>query len=141
MNSLGSGLEQSIELNYVKKTDIFSTFDVIHCFMSQDLKDQKDAREVKLKTSYLADTFVNSYKFTKNVFQTHTNSKKLWCNNKILIIKWHKGNRVVIVDRTHYMQRFLMIRQNLKTKVFSLKMLMIMHILLSIIQPGHKVIL
>ena len=52
-----------------------------------------------------------------------------------------QGNRVVIVDRTHYMQRFLMIRQNLKTKVFSLKMLMIMHILLSIIQPGHKVIL
>ena len=45
--------------------------------MSQDLKDQKDAREVKLKTSYLADTFVNSYKFTKNVFQRHTNSKKL----------------------------------------------------------------
>ena len=76
MNSLGSGLEQSIELNYVKKSDIFSTFDVIHC-LSQDLKDQKDAREVKLKTSYLADTFVNSYKFTKNVFQTHTNSKKL----------------------------------------------------------------
>ena len=77
MNSLGSELKQSIELNYVKKTDIFSTFDVIHCFMSQDLKDQKDAQEVKLKISYLADTFVNSYKFTKNVLQRHTISKKL----------------------------------------------------------------
>ena len=45
--------------------------------MSQDLKDQKDAWEVKLKISYLADTYVNSYKFTKNVLQRHTISKKL----------------------------------------------------------------
>lgn len=41
MNSLGSGLKQSIELNYVKKTDIFSTFDIIYCFMSQGMQFQR----------------------------------------------------------------------------------------------------
>ena len=65
MNILRCGLKHSIEPNFINKTDILSRFDFIHQTMSKDLKDQKDTGELKAKISYLANTYVNSYKPTK----------------------------------------------------------------------------
>ena len=45
---------------------MLSTFDFIHRTMTRNLKDQKDTGEVKAKISYLVNTYVNSYKPTKN---------------------------------------------------------------------------
>ena len=103
MNILRYGLKHSIEPNFTNKTDIFSTFDFIHQTVSKDLKDQKDTAEVKAKISYLANTYVNSYKPTKNALQKHEILKKLRNDNNILITKTDKGDGVVIVDRIYYM--------------------------------------
>ena len=103
MNILRYGLKHSIEPNFINKTDIFSTFDFIHHTVSKDLKDQKDTGEVKAKISYLANTYVNSHKPTKNALGKHEILKKLRNNNNILITKTDKGERVVIVDRIYYM--------------------------------------
>ena len=45
--------------------DMLSTFNFIHQTMRKDLKDQKDTGEVKAKKSYLANTYVDSYKPTE----------------------------------------------------------------------------
>ena len=103
MNILRYGLKDSIEPNFINKTDILSTFDFIHRTMSKNLKDQKDTGEVKSKTSYLANIYVNTYKPTENVLQKHKIFKKLRNNNNILITKPDKGNGVVTVDRIYYM--------------------------------------
>ena len=105
MNILRYGLKHSIEPNFINKTDILSTFDFMHRAMSKVLKDQKDNEEVKAKISYLANTYVNSYKPTKNALRKHKTLKKLRNNNNILIAKPDKGDRVVIVDRIYYMSR------------------------------------
>ena len=59
INILRYGLKHFIEPNFINKTDILSTFDFIHQTMSKDLKDQKDTGEVKVKMSYLENTYVN----------------------------------------------------------------------------------
>ena len=58
MNMLRYGLKHSIQPNFMNKTDILSTLDFIQRTMSKDLKDEKDAGEVKVKISYLANTDV-----------------------------------------------------------------------------------
>ena len=55
---LRCGLKHSIQPNFINKTDILSILDFIQRTMSKDLKDEKDAREVKVKISYLAKTDV-----------------------------------------------------------------------------------
>ena len=45
--------------------------------MSKDLKNEKDAGEVKAKMSYLANNYVNAYKPSKNALRKHKMMKKL----------------------------------------------------------------
>ena len=101
-NMLRYGLRYSIEQKFINKTDVLSTFDFIRRTMSKDLKDQKNIGEVKTKISYLANTYVNSYKPTKNALRKHKTLNKLR-NNNILITKPDKRSGVVIVDRIFYM--------------------------------------
>ena len=70
--------------------------------MSKDLKDQKDTGEVNAKILYLANTYVNSCKPTKNALRIHKILKKLRNNDNILVIKTDKGDGVVIIDRIYY---------------------------------------
>ena len=63
------GLKHPIEPRFINKTDVLTTFDFIHRAMNKDLKDNRDAGEVKTKLSYLATLYVNIYKPTKNVLR------------------------------------------------------------------------
>ena len=56
--------------------DILSTFNFIHRTMRKDLKDQKDTGEVKAKKSYLANTYVDSYKPTNTETQDLEENKR-----------------------------------------------------------------
>ena len=78
--------------------DILSTFNFIHRTMRKDLKDQKDTGEVKAKKSYLANTYVDSYKPTNTETQDLEENKRY-----ILTTKPGKGDGAVIVDRICYM--------------------------------------
>ena len=64
------GFKRPIEPRFINKTDVLTTFDFIHRAMNKDLKDNRDAGEVKAKLSYLANSYVNSYKPTKNVLRS-----------------------------------------------------------------------
>ena len=63
------GLKHPIEPRFINKTDVLTTFDFIHRAMNKDLKDNRDAGEVKAKLSYLATSYFNIYKPTKNVLR------------------------------------------------------------------------
>ena len=93
------GLKHPIEPRFINKTNVLTKFDFIHRAMSKDLKDNRNAGEVKAKLSYLANSYVNSYKPTKNVLRKYGVLNKLRNNIDILITRPDKGNGVVIVDR------------------------------------------
>ena len=65
------GLKHPIEPRFINKTDVLTTFDFIHRAMNKDVKDNRDAGEVKAKLSYLANSYVNLYKPTKNVLRKY----------------------------------------------------------------------
>ena len=76
---------------------------VLHRAMNKDLKYNRDAGEVKAKLSYLANSYVNLYKPTKNVLRKYRVLNKLRNNKDILITTPDKGKRVIILDRRFYM--------------------------------------
>ena len=75
----------------------------LHRAMKNALKDNRDASEVKAKLSYLANSYVNLYKPTKNVLRKYRVLNKLRNNKDILITTLDKGNGVIILDRRFYM--------------------------------------
>ena len=66
VKGLKYGLKHSIEHLHINKTDLLITFDFIHRSISKDLKHKKDAGEVKVKVSFLANNHVNANKPSKN---------------------------------------------------------------------------
>ena len=59
-------MKHSIEPLHVNKTHVFTTFDFIYRSISKDLSHEKDAGEVKVKISILANNYVNLFKPSKN---------------------------------------------------------------------------
>ena len=55
------GLKNSIAPLHLNKTDMLTTFDVIYRSMSEDVKREKDAEELKAKMPYLAKNYVTAY--------------------------------------------------------------------------------
>ena len=55
------GLKNSIAPLHLNKTDVLTTFDVIYRSMSEDVKREKDAEELKAKMPYLAKNYVTAY--------------------------------------------------------------------------------
>ena len=94
-----------IEPKFINKTDVLTTFDFIHRAMNKAFKDKRDVGEVKAKLYYLANSYVNPYKSTKNVLRKYRVLNKLRNNKDILITRPDKGNEVVLVDRWLYMYR------------------------------------
>ena len=73
--------------------------------MSKNLKNNRDAGEIKVKWPYLANSYVSLYKPTKNVLRKYTVLKKLQINKDILIVRPDNENGVGFVDRWLYMSR------------------------------------
>ena len=71
------GLKHPIETRFINKTDVLTKFDFIHRAMNKDVKDNRDVGEVKAKLSYLGNSYLNSYKWTKAVSQKYTVLHKL----------------------------------------------------------------
>ena len=99
LSLLKYGLKHPIEPRFINKTDVLTTFDFILRAISKDINDNRDAGELKAKLSYLANSYVNSNKPTKNLLRKYRVFNKLRSNKDILITRQDKGNRVVIVDR------------------------------------------
>ena len=100
------GLKHPIDPRFFNKNDVLTLFDFLQRAMNKDLKDNRDAGEVKAKLSYLANSYVNSYKPTKNALRKFLNKvlNKLQNDKDILITRPDKGNGVVL-DRRFYMSK------------------------------------
>ena len=105
LDILKYGLKYPIESNFINKTDVLTTFDFIHRAMNKDLNYNREAGEVKVKLSYLANLCDSSYKPTKNVLTKYKILTKLQNNKEILLTRPDKRNGVVIVDRWLYMSK------------------------------------
>ena len=104
----------------VKKTDILTTFDFIHCAMTKDLRDEKQSGEVKTKISNLAHSYVNSYNPTLHALKKHRILKRLANNKDIVILRPDKGSGTVILNRDDYIKKlFDIISDTLKFKELS----------------------
>ena len=57
-----NGLEFSIPPRVLKKTDVFSQFDMIAKFMTQELDDNQTSTQLKNKLSQMANSYVYKYK-------------------------------------------------------------------------------
>ena len=100
---LKHGLKHPVEPKFINRTDVLTTFGFIHRALSKDLKDNRDAGEVKDKLSNLANSYVSSYKPTKNVLRKYRILNKFRNNKDILMMRPDKENGVSVVDRWLYM--------------------------------------
>ena len=99
---LKNGLSFSLPPNYIRKTDVFTQFEMISRFMCNELTDDKLAPRLKSELSHLANCYVYKYTPSKSILKKHGILKKLRNNKDIVIMRPDKGNGVVVMDRIDY---------------------------------------
>ena len=90
---LKAGLYFSIEPDQIRKMEIFTTFEKIHCSFLNNLKSEETKSQIK---AHLANSYFYNYKPSPRILRQHRvlrNLRKIY-----LITKPDKGNRVVILD-------------------------------------------
>ena len=99
-----NGLEFSIPPRVLKKTDVFSQFDMIVKFMVQELDDNQTSTRLKNKLPQMANSYVYKYKPSFNSLKKYKILQKLKCNKDIVITHSGKGNGIVILNRKEYIK-------------------------------------
>ena len=105
LDILTFGLSYGIPPNKLNRTDIFTTFDMIHRFLSGELYDNGNKNALTADLSQLANSYYSNYKPTKNTLKKHGILKKLKNNKNIIITSPDKGNGVVVMDRMLYVSK------------------------------------
>ena len=90
---LEPGLYFSIQLDKIRKSEIFTIFEKIHRSFLNNLKSQETKSQIKTDLWHLAHSFF---------FRQHRVLRNLRKNKDIVITKPDKGNGVVILDRKLY---------------------------------------
>ena len=101
---LQNGLKYAIPPSMVNKTDVLSTFELIHRSMKSDLKCDADGGRLKAEISVLAHCYTSNYKPSKATLKKHGILKRLRRNNDIIITHPDKGEGVIILNRTDYIK-------------------------------------
>jgi len=99
---LMNGLNYGIPLPYIAKSNVFTTFEMIHRFTVTELKSEDLKADLKTDISYLAHQYYSSYKPTRNSLKKHSIMKQLQKKQKIIITRPDKGNGVVILNKDQY---------------------------------------
>ena len=97
----------SIAPPYLNKSDIFTSFESIHRFLTQNLKDEINKPQLKAQLSHLANTYFYNYNPSRRTLHQHKVLKKLRNNHDLVICKPDKGNGVVILDKQQYNEAIL----------------------------------
>ena len=106
-NILKFGLNFAVGPKFIRKTDVFVTFDLIHRALKTDLKNNADAGKLKTEISQLAHCYVSDYKPSKVTLHRHKVLSNLKKKKHIVIVKPDKGSGVVILDRQDYSKMIL----------------------------------
>ena len=86
----------------VSKSQVFTTFELLHDDLKRHLWDKTKANEVQNEIQHLATRYVNSFKPSMNDLKTHKILKRLKHNKDIIILRPDKGNGVVVLDQVVY---------------------------------------
>ena len=86
----------------IRKSEIFTTFEKIHCSFINNLKSGETKSQIKAHLSYLANSYFYNYKPSPRILRQHRVLRNLRKNKDIVITKPDKGNGVVILDRKLY---------------------------------------
>ena len=102
---LKNGLTFGIAPKKLNKTDIYASFEMISRVLTSDLKEEGTEREVHGHLAHLANNYYHSYRPSAGQLKKHKILDKLKKNNNIVILKPDKGNAVVILDRSVYIEQ------------------------------------
>ena len=98
---LKAGLYFSIQTDKIRKSEIFSTFEKIHCSFLNKVKSEETKSQIKAHLSYLANSYFYNYK-PPRILRQHRVLPNLNKNKDIVITKPDNGNGVVMLDRKLY---------------------------------------
>ena len=101
------GLSHGLPPPFVSKTDVFMKFEMIHKFCTAEVKSDEFKPGLKAAISHLANTYVSSYRPSRNSLKKHGILKRLKMNQDIIIVRPDKGNGVVILDKQDYIKGML----------------------------------
>ena len=96
---LKAGLYFSIQPDKIRKSEIFTAFEKIHCSFLNNLKSKENKSQIKGHLSYLANFCFYNYKPSLCKLRQHCVLENLRKNKDIVITKPSKGNLVVILDQ------------------------------------------
>ena len=97
-----AGLYFSVQLDKIRKSEIFTTFEQIHHSFLNNLKSEKTESQIKAHLSYLANSYFYDYKPSPRILRQYRVLQNLRKNKEIVITKPGKRNGVVILDRKIY---------------------------------------
>ena len=95
---LKAGLYFSIQPDEIRKSEIFTTFEMIYRSFLSNLKSEKTKNQIKAHLWYLANSYFYNYKPSLRILRQHRVLGSLRKNKDIFITKADKGNGVVILD-------------------------------------------
>ena len=95
---LKAGLYFSIQPDQIQKSEIFTTFEKIHCSFLINLKSKETKSQIKAHLLYLANSYFYNYKPSPCILHQYCVLCNLRKNKDIAITKPDKGNGVVIFD-------------------------------------------
>ena len=99
---LEPGLYFSIQLDKIRKSEIFTIFEKIHRSFLNNLKSQETKSQINTHLSYLANSYFYNYKPSPRILRQHRVLGNLKKNKDIVITKPDKEIGMVNLDRTLY---------------------------------------
>ena len=102
LDILKHGLNHSIPPKRLIKSDILTTFEMVHRCMKEDLKEGKDPAALKAELAHMANCYYYNYTPSRNTLQKHNILTRLKKNSQLVILKPDKGNGVVVMNRVDY---------------------------------------
>ena len=98
-NILKYGLGNSIPPERLSRTDVFVNFDLIHRYLTEELRSRDYENSLRSNFSYLFNSYYSNYKPTRAVSKKQGILKKSRNSKDIVILRPDKGNGVVIMDK------------------------------------------
>ena len=107
LDILKFGLSFAIPPTRLNKTSIYTTFDMINRFLCNELSSKDNDSVLKAELSQLANSYYSNYRPSASTLKKHKILKKLRKNENIVIMRPDKGNGVVIMDKSVYVEKML----------------------------------
>ena len=98
-------LSHSIPPKQLRKTEVFTTFGMIHRFLKFELSSNQFENVLKTGILYLAKTYYSNYRPSLSTLKKHKTLDKLRRNKDIVVMRPDKGNGVVVMDKVIYNQQ------------------------------------